>query len=215
MKDSKTRLVNANIMLGKELFAIKAALDIEKVIGLNVDAIQGAFPSVEGFFWLTQRQSQIAATVGLAKVFERENGFDLCSIPGIYRLAKAVPIEQRLSLDGYLEHYGITPSGNWEMDVWRVRCQKRSWVRHRIKNIISVRNTAMAHMQQEAPEAILPSDNDFRELLEYAFRFHEFVNGAFLHVTAHPILEDTKIQTSFVKLLKQIGVTNPELEYPD
>ena len=77
------------------------------------------------------------------------------------------------------------------------------------------RNTAIAHLQQEAPKVMLPGMDHYLDLLGYAYRFHAFIFGAFLNSIAHPILEDTVVQSSFVSVVKKMGVTKLKLEYPD
>lgn len=212
-KTTQQHLVKANIQLSKELFVIKSSLDVDKVIGLNVDSIQAARPSMAGFFGHTQMQSQRMVLLGIPKVFEHNPNRKLCSITGIFELAKRVTIQDNVAVNRYIEHYGITPSGNWVTDVESAHCKKRKWVKDRIKRIHKVRNMLLAHLQQNASAPQLPSMNEFYELLEYGVRFHEFINDAFLPTTSHDILNDTQVQNSFVQLLDKIGITDPTLEY--
>jgi hypothetical protein len=78
-----------------------------------------------------------------------------------------------------------------------------------------VRNTRLAHIQQMAPEAALPSIAAFEELLAFAFGFHSFVNEAFLNVHSHPTLTDTQVEGSLLQVLKMVGVTDPRSQFAD
>ena len=66
--ETASRLDEANVRLGKELWLIHSSLSVYRVIGLNAEAI----PRAKGFFGFIQNQSLSAVALGLAKVFERE-----------------------------------------------------------------------------------------------------------------------------------------------
>src|SRR2546427_11163292 len=108
-KGHKNRLDDANVQLSKELWLIKSGLAVYQVIGLNVKSIQ----SGGGFFGLVQKQSLDAVVLGLAKVFERHDTYDLCSIRGVYDLAKQVQIREIEQARAFVSKYGVVPSGDW------------------------------------------------------------------------------------------------------
>ena len=78
-----------------------------------------------------------------------------------------------------------------------------------------VRNTRLAHIQQNAPNGTLPSIAAYEELLAFAFYFHSFVNEAFLSESSHPTLHDVQVEGSLLRLLKAIGVTDPVSQFTD
>ncbi len=78
-----------------------------------------------------------------------------------------------------------------------------------------VRNTLLAHIEQDASVSTLPSIAAFEELLAFAVEFHSFVNEAFLSVHSHPILDDRQIESSLLGLLKKTGVSDPVSQFQD
>ena len=211
MADSKGRLDEANIQLGKELWTIQSSLAIYRIIGLNAKAIQRA----KAFLGFVQNQSLATVTLGLGKVFEREGTYVLCSVSGVYRLAKGVQIQDNAVARVFVEKYGLRASADWIHDVDEVFSHQRPWVQSHIQVIDRIRNTRLAHVQQDAPGGVLPSIGTFEELLAFAFDFHSFVNEAFLSVHPHPILDDRQIESSLLSLLRSVGVTDPASQFKD
>jgi hypothetical protein len=213
MTEAKQRLDATNLQLGKELWLIHSSLAIYRVVGLNVKAI----PHGDGFFGFVQNQSLSVVTLGLGKVFEREqpDGYELCSIGGVFRLAKAVPIQNASVAAEFVRQHGVNASADWVSDVDQVFSSSRPRIAAHMRAIDRVRNTRLAHIQQVAPEGNLPSIAAFEELLSFAFGFHSFVNEAFLDVHPHPTLTDRQVETGLLRTLKAIGVTEPRSQFPD
>ena len=199
------RLDNANVQLGIELFVIKNSLDIYRVIGRNVKAIKAG----EVFFAHAQNQSLGAVALGLARVFEREDAYELCSIRGVYRLAKQVPVRDTRAVGSLVGKYGIDTSQDWVRDLDLVFSRQQPRIQSYLKKIRTSRNTRLAHIQQNAPSGILPSIAAFEDMLGFAVDFHSFVNEAFLSTHSHPILHDRWVEQSLLHLLEKIGVNNP------
>lgn len=207
----KDRLDEANIQLGKELFEIKCSLDIYILIGLNANEINSK-PG-KRFFGFVQQQSLAAVVIGLAKVFEREDKYELCSVTGVYKLAKQVDIQNISAVQDFIGEHGITASEEWVHDVDRVFSAKRPWIKNGISVINRVRNTRFAHIQQDAVKGPLPSIETFEGLLGFAHAFHAFVNKGFLNTTSHPTLDDQKMQFSLLRLFKEIGMSDPVSQF--
>ena len=213
MPNSKGRLDEANSQLGNELWLIHSSLAVYRVIGLNA----GAIPRADGFFGFAQSQSLSAVALGLGKVFEREQpgGYELCSVGGVYRLAKAAQIQDNAAAAAFVRRYEVTPSADWVCDVDQVFSRQRPRILDRMQVIDRVRNTRLAHIQQMAPDGTLPSIAAFQELLAFAFDFHAFVNEAFLSVHPHPTLNDKQVENSLLHVLKMIGATNLRAQFSD
>jgi len=213
MPESPHRLDETNVQLGKELWLIHSTPAVYRVIGLNA----GAIPRAKGFFGFVQNQSLSAVALGLGKVFEREkpDGYELCSVGGVLRLAKAVQIQNSAAAEAFARRYGVAPSADWVHDIAEVFSRQRPRIRDHMAVIDRVRNTRLAHIQQMAPEAALPSIAAFEELLAFAFSFHSFVNEAFLNVHSHPTLTDTQVEGSLLQVLKMVGVTDPRSQFAD
>jgi hypothetical protein len=211
--EAKQRLDATNVQLGKELWLIHSSLAVYRVIGLNARAI----PRGDGFFGFVQNQSLSAVAQGLGKVFEREqpDGHELCSVAGVLQLAKAVEIQDTSVAAEFVTRYGVTPSADWVRDVDQVFSGQRPRIAAHVRAINRVRNTRLAHIQQMAPEGNLPSIAAFEELLSFAFRFHAFINEAFLSVHPHPTLTDRQVETSLLRVLEMIDVTDPRSQFTD
>jgi len=204
-------LDKANDQLGRELYDIKSNLDIYTLIGLNAKAIK----SGKLFLAFIQRQSHRDAALGLARVFERSDAHELCSVSGICQLAKHAHLENISAAHTFVSKYGIIPSEDWIQDIDRVFSAQRPCIRRHMKVIDRVRNTRLAHIQQNAPKAVLPSIAAFEELLAFAFDFHTFVSEGFFNTQPHPILDDRQIAGSLMRVLREMGVSNPVLDFKD
>jgi hypothetical protein len=84
-----------------------------------------------------------------------------------------------------------------------------------MKVIDRVRNTRLAHIQQNAPKAVLPSIAAFEKLLAFAFDFHTFVSEGFYNTQPYPILNDKQIVDSLLRVLIEMGVSDPVLDFED
>ena len=200
---SKERLDQANTRLGTELSAIESGLTIYTVIGLNARTINAS----RAFLGFVQQQSYGTVILGLAKVFERENIYPLCSVSGVYRLAKQEQPQNMTAARAFVGKYGITASEDWTRDVDQVFSAKRPWLRKNMRLIKSAWNTRLAHLQQLAVARKRPSLTACEELLAFAFEFYAFVEEAFFNTQAHPILDDRQIAGSLLNLLRKAGMS--------
>jgi hypothetical protein len=146
MHEGRRRLEETDLQLGKELWLIHSSLAVYRVIGLNPRAI----PRGDGFFGLVQNQSLSAVAMGLGKVFERErpNGYELCSVGGVFRLAKAMQIQDSSAAAEFVKRYGVIPSADWIRDVDQVFLGQRSWILSHMRVIDRVRNARLAHVEK-------------------------------------------------------------------
>jgi hypothetical protein len=209
--DPKAALDRANVELAKELFAIKASLDVYALVGLNADRIQ----SGKTFFGHIQHVSLLHVALGLAKVFERPKEHHLCSISGIYCLALLVPLDDPSALRAFVSVYGVEPTAEWAVDLAAVFRSQRPMLRKHLRKVYRARNTRIAHLQQDAPRRDLPSIAAMEELLALAVAFHDVINDAFLATGSHPILRDRKIADSLTRLLGATGLQDVVRDFPD
>ncbi len=210
-KRRNPRLDDANIQLSKELWLIKSSLDVYRVIGLNAKSLNYG----RSFLAFVQKLSLDAVALGLARVFEKAETHELCSVTGVYRLAKQAQIQDIAAARAFVTKYGITATQDWIQDVDRVFSVQRDRIHDHMQAIDRVRNTRLAHIQQEAPDGTLPSIAAFEYLLAFAFDFHSFVNEAFLNVVSHEILDDKQIESSLLSLLKKTGISDPLSQFKD
>jgi hypothetical protein len=205
-------LDRATIALGKELFSVKASLDVYALIGLNATHIHTG----ERFFGQIQNLCLLHVTLGLTKIFEREKPpYELCSISGLYKLAIKVPIQNSSALHPFLKGKGIETSGNWVRDLTAVLTKQRKVFKRHLRRVTLARNTSIAHLQRNVSPQSLPSIAAFRELLSFGVAFHKFINAALLSVGAHPILADRKVADSLAQLLQKSGLETLVRDFPD
>jgi HEPN superfamily AbiU2-like protein len=209
----KARCYQATDALAEELLLIKSSLDTYRLIGLNASSIV----SGKLMFGHLQRLSLLNVALGLAKVFEREEegGYELCSVSGVLRVAKSVPIEEIAAVHAFASRYGAKRQDEWIAEIDDVFAKQRPTIARHMRLVTKARNTRIAHLQQAAPIDNLPSIAAFEELLEFAVRFHAFVNRAFLATSAHPILSDERVGNSLAKLLKLAGVNDVVHDFPN
>jgi hypothetical protein len=162
-----------------------------------------------------QKQSLGTVVLGLAKVFEKEGDYPLCSVRGVYQLVKQEKPLDIAAVRAFVKKYGITPSNDWLGDVDQVLSAQQPWIRKHMRAINRVRNTKLAHSQQDTPTRTLPSIAAFQELLAFAFEFHAFVNAAFFNAQAHPILDDRQIAGSLLNLLRHAGMSGLVSKFED
>jgi hypothetical protein len=122
----KGRLFQATDTLAEELLFIKSSLASYCVIGLNASKIE----SGKLIFGHLQRLCLLSVALGLAKVFEREKerGNELCSVSGVLRLAKMIPIEDITALHTFAATYGVEPQDSWVSEIDEVFAKQRSTI---------------------------------------------------------------------------------------
>jgi hypothetical protein len=213
MKEILKELDEANIELGKSLWAIRSSVTVYSVIALNASKIRKG----NRFFGFIQGQQIDFIAVGFSKVFEQEKEYRLNSIPSIFRFIEdntINPTNLQAVLD-YLAQWKISKGESWIYDLQALLKKQYQKNKQEILRIKEVRDTQSAHSQAGVPKNDLPSIAVFEELLDLACRFHDFVNSAFLNTHSHPILTDIQVQTSLVSLLREIGLSDVTTEFQD
>ena len=209
MTDKQRHLDRANLELSEEITLIYRNLAVYQIIGRNWQAIK-AIPTVTSFFATIQNQSLETMVLGLSKVFERSDNFQLCSIAGVYQLATQVEMVDKGAAHAFVETYGVHVSAEWTHDVEQVFSRQRPWVKQGLRGIRTLRNTRLAHLQQDAPEVMdLPNIAEVEALLTYASNFHVFITSAFCGVVPRLSLDDPELKSSLLSVLRCVGVPEP------
>jgi hypothetical protein len=203
-------LDRANIALGHELLAVKSSLDVYRIIGLNASRIVLG----TAFFGHLQGLHHDSVALGLAKVYEREKNYELCSVSGVHRLAKEATILRPESVATFTRAYGVEPSGDWVHDVDAVFAKQRPIVGEHLQAVNRARDTRIAHLQQNAPTGDMPSYAAFEALLTFAVAFRSFVSDCFLGTHGHPVLSDRGVAHGLVAVLEATGVTDVVQDFP-
>jgi hypothetical protein len=204
----------ANLELGKELYLVKCSLDVYKIIGLNGAKIRDG----RSFFGHVQGLGLRNVALGLAKVYEHEKGgYELCSVSGIYRLAKEVAIRDREAAATFSREYGVEPSADWVHDLDEVFAKQRPILGQHLSAVYQARDTRIAHLQQPdspSPLVFLPSVRAFEELIAFGVAFHTFVNYGFFQIDSWAIPQDRSVVTALSTVLERLGVADVARDYP-
>lgn len=208
-----TALDRANILLGKELFVVKASLDLYGLIGLNASRISVGKTALGH----VQNLSLMHVALGLAKIFERQKQGKppLASISGVYALALHVPIKNASALSVYTRTFGVESTGNWVRDCETINATLHPILKPHLRKVFRARHTRIAHLQKNAHAIDLPSIEAFQELLGIGVAFNAFISEAFVVASPHPILADRKVALNFAQLLQASGLENVIVKFPD
>jgi len=206
-------LDESNIELSKTLFAIRSALTVYGVVGLNASKIEVG----NRFFGFVQGQQVDLIAVGFSKIFEKERKYRLNSIQSILQFVEKNNINPTNSraVSDYLARWNVEKRKSWALDLRVLLDNQYKKHKKNILRIKEVRDTQIAHSQAGTPKKDLPSIAVFEELLKIACEFHDFVNSAFLNTSSRPILTDTQVQISLVKLFREIGLSDVITTFPD
>ncbi len=213
MEKSLKELDEANIELSKSLLKIHDSLAVYSIIRLNASRIKKG----RTYFVFVQQQQVELIAIGFTKVFEQEKAYRLNSIPSILRFIEQndiVPTEPH-AVSNYLGQWKNEKGEPWIHDLQRMLDSQYSKYKSEISRIKEARNTHIAHSEAGSPRKDLPSVAVFQDLLGLAFGFHDFINSAFINTHSHPILTDTRVQTSLVNVLRAIGVSDVATAWPD
>lgn len=206
MEKSLRELDEANIELSKSIMNIHNSVAVYSIIGLNAKRIEMG----RSFFGFVQQQQVEFIAIGFSKIFEQEKTYRLNSIPSILRFIEhngIVPTDPH-AVSEYLGQWKDEKGEHWIHDLKRMCDNQYSKYKSEMRRIKEARNTHIAHSQAGTPRKDLPSIAVFQELLALAFGFHDFINSAFINTHSHPILTDTRMQTSLINVLRAIGVSD-------
>lgn len=192
-------LDQANTTLGLELKEVHECLTIFRVLGINSRKIQGVGAQ---YLKYTSMLSQRTLVIGLENIFERgKDGYGLCSIRGVFSLAKKTDLQHQYALEAFLSAYGVQPSSDWKYDVEQVLKKMRPINKKRLAPISTARNNRMAHLTQGPRNLTLPCIHDLEQLIKFAHDFHVFIAQAFINSSGFPL--DDNYGRSLFGLLKE------------
>ncbi|GEM_PF-1890548 len=195
-------LYDAHVLFIKELYTVRASLDIFKIVGLNTNSIKG--PGAE-FLRFSSLLSQKAIVLGIESLFERTNdGSGLCSVRGLLSLARFVPLKDTEAPKAFVSKYGITPTTNWLADIEKVLEKQRPVVAACTRLTSKIRNQRMAHLAQLHPDAkphMLPGVDACEQVIQFAYDFYLFIATGFLHSAGADLTK--RVGTSLFSLLKK------------
>jgi hypothetical protein len=222
MKPEIKKLDDKLIELSKNLFEIKANLDLYKILRINAPEI-GAIGRGKYFFAHMRKLCLDSYILGICKVFEIEKDRELNSLPSILKTVKHYkPQNERPLLDFINEHRDLLgeqkeiTENNLLADVGKIYdmfCRKY-FVDDKIKK---VRDKVVAHSEY-MEDVMRPKDIQSYDLLEkflfFAIDIYSAIHRAY-GIVPHPLKNDKSVVSSMCGVLEKLGVNNIKIKFED
>jgi len=204
-----------NVQLLRLLAQLRDHIDMHRIIGLNVAALQDSQISAALLGYL-QKSAHESLAVYISKIFEASSRNDLNSIPGIIESIPAVPVSemqaQRLAAFGGKYGHDAVPDDprSYLTDTLARFRDAHSESLRRLKEF---RDTIGAHSDYRASITSLPSHAEFEALFSFAGDFYEVVSDSI--VGSGPAVLSRAVGHGFIKLLRILGVQDPRFDFED
>jgi len=205
-----------NIELAKQLSRLRDHIEIQRVIGLNVERLRDSSVSgaLLGYMQLTALES---LAMQLAKIYERTKKFDLNSIAGTINSIEDFDADQHqlAEIKKFSADYGS------KADVERAAAHLRKTYSHFCREhnraldlARHFRNKFGAHSEAGAERKNLPSQAEFDALFDFAYAFYCLV--ACVVVGVGPATIECRAGVGFARLLNDMGVSEIRRDFgPD
>ncbi len=205
--------------LSKLVHELRQHIDLEKLIGLNAEALNEHGGS--GHFWgHVQKSAQDDIALTVCKIFEEETDrYGRSSIPAIIDELASGPHPERLE-DGvtrFCGSWGIRRDGadvKASLDISRRKFQadhEASFTRLKL-----LRNKKVAHSQYPVPQiAALPSHAEYDLIFKFSDEMRRLLADIFSDGELHLLPIDPFVSRGLVALLKKLGVEDPKDDFPD
>ena len=173
MNNDPKALKNFNLFLNL-VYHLRQVIDLYRVIGLNADALN-AREGGKAFFASVQQTSLGEIAVTICKIYEREKGFELNSIPGIIgRLDLSGCSASQLKL---IEKFGVKygNAGAFGDPALFLKATHRGFTRRHkaaFALVLEFRNKYAAHSEVDYAPQKLGAPDTFEELFRYAADFY-------------------------------------------
>lgn len=214
MHGTKTDL--KNIELVKQLAVLRDHVDIDRIIGLNLDGISNAHLS-PAFVGYLQASAHNGLAMHFCKIYESSGRNDLNSIPGIIESlpSKKPSKKQRDALSQFGIKYSNAASPeevkSFLLATFDLFSGLHSESLSRLKRF---RDTIGAHSDHKAKRDPLHSHAEFEQLYEFALDFYNVVSEAIVDVCPASVPRRTGL--GLVRTLKSLGVKDPQFDFlPD
>ena len=212
MNNDPKALKNFNLFLNL-VYHLRQVIDLYRVIGLNADALN-AREGGKAFFASVQQTSLGEIAVTICKIYEREKGFELNSIPGIIgRLDLSGCSASQLKL---IEKFGVKygNAGAFGDPALFLKATHRGFTRRHkaaFALVLEFRNKYAAHSEVDYAPKKLGAPDTFEELFRYAAEFYGLMTEVMFDVV--PALISSDAGSSLLTVLKQLRVENPQFTF--
>lgn len=176
----KTKADDKNIELIKLITQLRDHIDLDRIIGLNADALRGS--DISGaFLGHLQKSALESLAIYICKIFESSTRNELNSIPGIIESLPSTHLSDKQKREfasfgkKYGNHSDPTEARSYLKGTLGLFCGIHSESLDRLKEF---RDTIGAHSESKAAIKSLPSHDEFEILFSFANDFYELVSGA-------------------------------------
>ncbi len=215
MPTERDSLDQKNISLAQQLVRLRNNIDIDRVIGLNVEELKEN-PGYGTFLGHIQQQAHECIAIGFCKIFENPNRHELDSIPSIVALASKTRIDDA-SVHSIVE-FGVKHGNVSDIESPRTHVQATLDVFKQthaelLKELRTFRNKQGAHSESGTRIASLPSHHKFEVLWTFSYDLYKLVSDHFVNVG--PAQIEHQVGEQLLNLVARIGVQSPYWDFPD
>lgn len=207
------------VHLLKMLAQLRDHIDIHRIIGLNLRALQEGqisdriSPALLGYL---QKSAHESLAIYMCKIFESSNRNDLNSIPGIIESIPAASVSdiRRRELAAFGQKYGHqavpVDARSYLNETFGVFHAAHSDSLRRLKEF---RDTIGAHSDYKATITSLPSHAEFETLFSFAEEFYEVLSRSINEIGRAAI--PRTMAHGFIRLIESLGVQDPKFDFED
>jgi hypothetical protein len=202
-----------NIELSRLLYQLREDIDVERIIGLNVDALRDSEISnaLGGYL---QKTAQESLALYFRKIFELPDGHSLNSIPGIISSIPETPLsgDHVTAFLGFGGKYGNKANPS-QAKSYLNKTFNQFRKRHSVslKLLKNFRDTVGAHSDSDSNSKFLPSHDEFEKLYTFAVDFYNLV--ARYVISSGPATIPRGAGSGLVRLMKSMGIQNPKTDF--
>ena len=207
------------VHLLKLLAQLRDHIDIHRIIGLNLRALQEGQISdriSQALLGYLQKSAHESLAIYICKIFESSTRNDLNSIPGLIESMPAVSVSdtQRRELAAFGQKYGHQASPadarSYLSETFGLFRTAHAESLGRLKEF---RDTIGAHSDYKATITSLPSHAEFETLFSFAVEFYEVVSRSINEIG--PAVIPKTVAHGFIKLMESLGVQDPRVDFGD
>ncbi|MGE0467808.1 MAG: hypothetical protein AB7L09_09075 [Nitrospira sp.] len=213
MLNSKTD--KKNIQLLRMIGQLRDHIDMHRIIGLNVGALQKS--QINGaLLGYLQKSAQESLAIYICKLFEASPRNDLNSIPGVIDSIPEAPESEMQTRElvafGSKYGHGATPA-NARSHLKDTFARFRDAHFESLGRLKEFWDTIGAHSDYRADITSLPSHAEIETLFSFAQDFYEAVSRSLIQVG--PAVIPRMVGHGFVELIEALGVQNPRFDFED
>ena len=208
----KSALNKQNTELAKIIYSLRQDLDIYELIAANKREIQKLGVVRTYFIWAFYSAVN-AIAIQICKIYEKEKKkgdevrYELNSIDGVMRTLKdpsAEIIDENLLYE-FIAKYSSSPQSVDLKSALALTWEKfREKNKESIKKLQTHRNKRVAHSEESFEPKNLPSYDDFEQLFDFAYNFHQTITTSF--IGAHPTEFNRKVKNALKTILGKHGL---------